>query len=434
MNARLGAILRSRFARSAVTLGGGTALGQALVFAATPLWTRLYGPDAMAMLGLFLAFVGMATVALSLRYDLAIVVARSEADAGTLLVLNLAMLPFTSGVAAAAFALVCHLGAGGYRAFPGWAAFALWILLAMTGAFTSLRFWCVRQGEFGAISRGLVQQGAARAVAPLLAALATSTWVGLLAGEFAGRILGVRRLFVRASGAIRSAAAGIDGKVARRCLRTYRQFPLLHLPSSLVDAVGGGLPMPLFASAYGASSGGQFFLAYRVVLAPATLVSAAVADVYHHRIVEAARGGGGNCRREVLTGGAYLLLAGLAIYLPVAVVAPFAAPWVFGAGWTQTGWAITGLVPAAISGTVTNPLSRAISLSSVPQAKWVADVVRFGLPLAAILACSSLGTSFVAAVAWFAAATAVGDLAYFLVILYSVAPHRLRALTDAEGA
>jgi O-antigen/teichoic acid export membrane protein len=423
-------VFRSAFGRNVLALGSGTALGQAVVFATTPVLTRIYGPNELALIGLFLAFIAPATVALTLRYDLAIVLGRNDDDARDLLAFSLLLLPATSVVAGGVFYALIKTGVGGYETLPLWAAPCMTLLLVATGAFTCLRFWCVRVGRFREIGFGLIQQGIARATVPILMGALTRTWVGLLVGEIAGRALGIRRLLDQSAAAVQLGFFRLNWKSIRTCLVRYKSFPLVILPSSVLDAISGTISVPVFAATYGTQLSGHFFLAYRVVVTPAVLISAAVADVYQHRILSATRSDPKECQREVFRAGRKLFIVSCCVYLPIAIVAPFASRLVFGNDWIAVGPVIASLTPAAISCMVTNPLGRTIAMSALPQIKFLSDVVRLVLPVSAIIVSYTNRGSFLSAAACFAVATFVGDCCYFLVVLYAVAPSRLRSLVE----
>ena len=53
------------FARSVTVLAGGTALGQAIVTLASPLLTRLYGPEDFGVLALYTAILSILLVVAS---------------------------------------------------------------------------------------------------------------------------------------------------------------------------------------------------------------------------------------------------------------------------------------------------------------------------------------------------------------------------------
>jgi hypothetical protein len=87
---------------------------------------------------------------------------------------------------------------------------------------------------------------------------------------------------------------------------------------------------------------------------------------------------------------------------------------------------IAAIAPAALSAIVVNPLGRTIAMSRIPQLKFIADAVRLVAPLWAIYLCGVHAISFIGAAASFAVATVIGDMCYFAIVMYAVAPQRLR--------
>src|SRR5699024_4669090 len=76
--------LSSPLMRNILAVASGTAAGQAVVLAFSPLITRIYGPEAFGVQGVFLALVSILGPAIALRYPMAIVVAADEGDADRL--------------------------------------------------------------------------------------------------------------------------------------------------------------------------------------------------------------------------------------------------------------------------------------------------------------------------------------------------------------
>jgi O-antigen/teichoic acid export membrane protein len=96
---------RSAFLGHVVTAASGTALAQALTLAFTPLITRLYGPEAMGLLGVFTAVVGSLAALSALSYPLAIVLPAPAGEAVVLVRLSLLLGLLTALAAAAVLAL-----------------------------------------------------------------------------------------------------------------------------------------------------------------------------------------------------------------------------------------------------------------------------------------------------------------------------------------
>lgn len=420
------ALSASDLLRNAINLGSGTALGQALVIAVTPLLTRLYGPYEMGLIALFMAFLLPASLGMSLRYELAIPQLADDGDADSLLALCLLMLPILALVASAAFAMLIVLGWFGYQGLPFWSVAVMWLLLVATAAFTALRFRAVRSSAFTTIGRALIAQGMGRALVPLAVAAATTTWIGLLSGEVAGRLLGVRSLAATAARPLHTAWRALDRSRALRLLRENSHCPLVFLPTTLIDALGPAAIAPAIAATYGVAAAGVFFLAHRLVLTPSGLVSASLADAYHARFIAILRRDPREVRTAVRSSAGYLLAIALAIYMPIALVAPWLVVPILGPSWSQLEFGVIALVPAAISGTVVSPVSRALVLSRIPQLRWLSDCTRSVLPLLAIVAAFQLELEFERALVLFSAATVFGDSVYLAVILYCVSAGRLR--------
>ncbi len=68
---------KGRLGRAVAVLVTGTAFGQLIVLAASPLVTRLYTPADFGVLGVFSAFLGILGIAVTLRYELAIPLPRT---------------------------------------------------------------------------------------------------------------------------------------------------------------------------------------------------------------------------------------------------------------------------------------------------------------------------------------------------------------------
>ncbi|MGH8308684.1 MAG: hypothetical protein ACRETX_02685, partial [Steroidobacteraceae bacterium] len=276
-------------ARQILTLGVGTAIGQAVVLLASPVWSRLYEPADFGRLGLVLSFLSAASVAVGLRYDLAIPLARDRNESIRLLLLCLLLAVPAAAIGGAVFAALCVTGALGFDAVPVWSAGIVAALLAVTAAFTALRFWHVRFSGFACISRSLIGQGIARALTPILLAPLHLGWFGLVAGEAAGRLIGVRKLALPVLSAVVAAARTTTRAELLESMRRFRQYPRVFLPSSILDALAAAIALPVFVLLFGIDVGGQFLLAQQIVLVPAALLSASLSDVYHVRFVESAK-------------------------------------------------------------------------------------------------------------------------------------------------
>ena len=391
--------LRGDSARGVLQLGGGTVLAQAALLLATPVITRFYPPPEMGLLGLVVAFLGVAGVVLGGRYDMAIVSARNDREADALLAVSLLAVAPLTVLAAAALAAMIRFDVLSYGSLPLWSLGLVVPALAMTGVFGALRFWFVRSGRYGGIGRAVVLQGCGRALVPAGLGALRPGWVGLLLGEVAGRLLGVVRLGREAWPSLRRALSPFDRSYFRRVLAENWKYPGFVLPSSLLDALGAALPLPLVASLYGGAAAGEYLLVMRLVSLPAGLVGASVADVFHSRLAEVSRSEPDRARPMLGRVSRHLALLGLVIFLPAALVSPWVFGWVFGSAWSRAGWVLTIVAPLALAALVVSPVSRLLLTAGRQQNKLMADAAMVIAPLAGLLAGRALGWPFLGAMA-----------------------------------
>jgi O-antigen/teichoic acid export membrane protein len=408
--------------RDVARLGGGTAVGQLAVVATTPLLTRLYTPQAFGQLGLVLAFSSVAMVIVGLRYDLAIASARDEHEADGLLGVALLSCIPTSAAAGLALWFMIHHRSLGFGGLPESAAPVVAVLLLATGGVMSLRYWNVRRFRFREVGIAAALQGAGRALVPLLLAVANPGWWGLLAGDATGRVLGAARLASGAIPRVTTLSARQMATVARRYLR----YPLVVLPSSLVDAMAVAVPLPIISAFFGVAAAGQFALVQRVAALPASLVAASFADVIHAEGSRLQQGGVDSLRPLAAQSFRRLGLVGAAIYLPVLLLAPVVFPVLFGSEWTEAGIAAAILAPFLWLTVVVSPLSRLILVSGRTDLKLLADVVCLLVPAAALFAARN--EEFRVALVAYAAASALAYLVYLGIIWRAAG--RQRPLSD----
>src|SRR4051812_14714904 len=75
----------SSFARHALTIGGGVALGQGVVVAVSPVLARLYTPAEMGLLAIYQATVSVLVIFATAGYEQAILLPRAHRQAAALL-------------------------------------------------------------------------------------------------------------------------------------------------------------------------------------------------------------------------------------------------------------------------------------------------------------------------------------------------------------
>ena len=254
--------VRAWLGKDFAQLLSGTALGQALIVLSTPVLSRLYSPADFGQFAVVLAFVGFVSVSLSLRFELAIVGERDDAQAGRLMWMSLALVPVIAAAWTIVFIVLNQLNLFDLGRLPIWCALIVLSILLLTGAFSALRYWHVRAGQFENLGRALAFNGLGRASMPIAAGLIRSDWIGLILGQLIGRALGIARLWKVASPAVAQARSATTSSAP--LWRKYWKYPGVLLPSSLIDALAQNLGIPLVAALFGMVPAGQFALVHRL--------------------------------------------------------------------------------------------------------------------------------------------------------------------------
>ena len=327
------------FAGGVFALSGGSMVSHLLAFACLPILTRLFAPEAFGAAEAFLAIMMVIGVVASLRYEAALMLPESDAEAANLLGICCTAVVVVTGltfVAAALFgdAMSDHLNVamlGRYK----------WLL--PVGVFTwglslPLRAWCRRNRRF--------RQIAALSVGETFTSVSSriAAGAGGLAGPGTLVLTSIAARAVPTLGMLykllRHDAAFIISHCKRREMvrmgRRYVRFPLIDIWSAFLRQVSYYLPVVLLAASLGAEVAGFYKLAVLCVQLPLLLVGNAIGEVFFQR---AAEGRAGGAEITELVEGVLERLIWIS-FLPMAVVAligPDLFSVVLGARWEEAG-------------------------------------------------------------------------------------------------
>ncbi|WBT38292.1 lipopolysaccharide biosynthesis protein [Hyphomicrobium sp. DMF-1] len=341
-----GLLKHNSFVASVGRLVSAHVFGQVILLAAMPLVTRLYAPADFGLLALFTGVFGVVLVASSLRYELAIPLARIDRDAFALLVLALLL----NGIFAVATAAAVFFWGGALSRALGAPTLVciLWVLpvsLLGAGSYRAFRLWAVRRHYFDAIAWTKIAQSAANAVSQVGLGLAGLGAVGLAISHCLGLTAGAYKLACTVDPAL--VRAGRHLRNLRMCAlaKRYDRFPKFDVPAAFVDALSVQLPNLLLAVLFNPVVAGHYLLADRVLGAPFSLLSQSIGQVLYARSRKAVEDGS-------MAALATKVLLGLAaaVAIPTLAVFVLSEPLfaiVFGDAWREAGlfagWLVMGL-------------------------------------------------------------------------------------------
>lgn len=401
-------LFKAQFARKVTVLAAGTALGQGIVLLASPVLARIYTSADFGVLAVFSATLGILSVLATLRYEEAIPLPRRDEEALPLLVLSLGIL----GVIVIAVGLGVWLAGDLAVALLNVPALKpyLWLLplaLAGMGCYQVLNNWAVRKAAFHDIAVTKVSQGLALALVQVVVGLLHRSPLGLVLGDFAGRVAGSGMLFK----VLRRSRLNIAPSVSRAALKTparvYWKFPAYTLPNALLNTVSQSIPNLLLSSLFSPAVAGCYFFALQVTSAPLTLISKSVAQVFFQNAAE--KHSQGQPLTELVRQVHWRLLwMAVAPSLVLMAFAPALFGWVFGAEWRMAGEYLRYLVPWLAALFVVSPTTYVFAIVNKQETMLVFELVVLALRVLAIVGGAHYSANPVWAIALFGA---VGFLA-----------------------
>lgn len=408
------------FIRNVGAVAAGTAASQAITMGFAPIITRMYGPEAFGLQGVFNSVMVLLTTISALGYPMAIVLPRSDVDA-----LSIGRLSFFIGATITAFAVLL-LGYFGDTLLKmlnaeAIAPFIYFIPMAMmisVGAGV-LAQWLIRKKAFrisstyGVANTFIVSGG--KAAAGLVAPTALTLIAANTIGQFLGLLLtywGWRRSDQKNARIERDLASG---KTAFQLAKEHADFPTLRTPQNLINAFSQSLPLLLLSSFFGAASAGQYSIALLVFGIPSALIANSVMSVFYPRVTEAVNNGE-DVRSLIIKATIGLAAAGILPYLLILIAGPRLFEFVFGSDWRTAGVYAQLLALWLFFGFINKPAVAAIPALRLQGGLLLYEVFSAGSKLVALW----FGFFFKNDVFSIAAFSVVGTIAYVWLILWVI--------------
>lgn len=396
--------------RAVAIVAGGHALAYAVAAVSYPILSRLYEPSEFGAFAAAAALLVVVLTIVCLTYDRAVPLPERDETAGDLIVVCVLATVALTTLVTVALAVAGRQILGLFNAealAPYWWLFAA--ALVAGGLYLALTGWAVRDRDFKGIAAARVGQSLAVAVTQVAAGIAGASSAGLLAGDALGRTAGGAQLSGRAWRRLGRALAGTTRARVWWAARRYRRFPLLGSWPTSINAVSQDAPLLLFITFYGASTGGLFALAQRLIGAPVALVVLSIWQVF---FAEAARQVRAGARLTPIFQTALRKLA--VAWVPFIILAPLLAVLlvgpVFGSEWSTTGTYIAILTPLYTAQVLSAPFA-ILEVLERQDLLVVREVLRIVLLTVAIVVAQLLELSALWAVVLLSAA---GTCAYLI--------------------
>jgi len=393
-------------------VGGGGAVGQFLVIAASPLLTRLFEPTDFGVYAIYTSVVIVAGTVACLRFDVAIPVPRLDSTAVALGRLATGTL-LTIAVLSAIFVAVAVAGRlGGLKLSltPGAAAGLIFLGVVGYGGYQLLNYWAIRRHLYKSLAQTRVTRGVMQVVFQVATGLIGTGAVGLMLGHALGHLSGL-------------VAIGRDffRHLVRRPLkwsrllwtaRRYRRFAVFSTPAALISSATLQLPPVLLALLYDPVAAGYFAIAQRVVATPAGIIGLAISQVFMSETMVLVRSSRRKMRVLYLRALASTFIIGLVPIGLIAVGGPWLFGLVFGDQWSEAGNFVRAMSIMFITQFAVYPVSQTLHAIERTDLQLLYDIVRMVLGVGTLVGLGLLHVAPVAALLGYSIALAAAYLFY----------------------
>ena len=329
----------STFVGNVLKLVTGSVFAQGIGVLVAPIVARLFAPEAFGIAAIFMSISSIITVVACLRYELAIMLPKTDEEAANLLGVSLFFVLITTGVSAliiffASDVIINSLNSPELKKY-------LWlipIVVFITGIFTALNYWNSRIKHFGQLAIVRVISSVVTQTIKLGAGLAGFVSGGVLIGtSILGQIIST--LFL--GGQIWKNDHMLFktnirwGKMIVE-MKRYKKFPIYNTWSAVLNTASQHAPTLILAFYFSPKIVGFYALGRTVLGMPMSLIGSAVSQVFFQKASEA-HNHTGNLSEVVEKVFKRLVSFGIFPILLITLIGEDIFVVVFGARWAEAG-------------------------------------------------------------------------------------------------
>jgi O-antigen/teichoic acid export membrane protein len=354
----------SRFSRDVLTLVTGTSVSLIITTLASPIITRLYGPAAFGLVALFTSITGILGVIVCLRYELAIVLPKSDEEAANIFGLCMLLVVVVSAITIPLL-MILEQPLVQFLKAPQLGQF-FWLIpptLLISGTFLALNYWNTRTKQFKRLSVARISSSFSTTGTQLGAGFLGFTSGGVLIyanvfGQLVSTsVLGLQIMrdhlsFFRQT---------ISWKGMADTLRNYSNFPKYDVWSALINQISWQVPVLLLSSFFSTTIVGYYSLGMMMVTLPMSLIGGSIAQVFFQRAAIAQHEGSLSHIFE----DAYSFLIKISLFplLLLTFIGQDLFILIFGPSWGVAGFYIQILSVWAVFFFVSSPISAILSIA-----------------------------------------------------------------------
>jgi len=330
----------SHFSKNVLTLVGGTTIAQLITIFASPIVSRIYGPDAFGLFALFTSIISIFAVIACLRYELAIMLPKTNEEAANIFGLCLLIVVFISFLSILILfisqSFIIH-----FLNIPQLEQFFWFIPLSIfiSGIYLALDYWNSRTKQFyrSSIARVFksfsstgIQIGVGSAGYASGGVLIGANIIGQIASA---SVLGIQILKDYLSFFKHNITWGGIVDSSKR----YSKFPKYDIWSALINTISGMLPIFILSAYFNSTIVGYYAFGLMVLQLPLSVIGSSIAQVFFQQAAEAKNISQEKLRITVEKTIKPLIFLGFFPVILLMLIGPELFSFVFGIRWEESG-------------------------------------------------------------------------------------------------
>jgi len=390
--------------KNSATLLSANAISQGIAFAVLPVIARLYSPDELGILALFLGIEGLLSVIANGKYDSAIVLSKSKSMAAN--TFNLCFL--INAVFSLLILIVLLLGSQPilsilhYESLEGVIYYLPFFVFIVAFAQASI-FWFNYNKRFALTARYTLWQGLINNGLKVASGFMKAGLTGLVWANLSSHFISILSCFTRKE--TWKQLFRFNKKEILAAASEHRKFPLYTLPHTFINMVSGNLPILLLSGYFGMAEIGLFSMGITIGFRPINLLSSSLDQVISQSMAERI-----NKQEPIWTILIQSIKKILLVVTPLFILAFFLAPLVLryflGERWEQSALYIQIMIPWLIISLFTASLSSIPSIFGKQRIALIIEIIYIVARLIALIigiyiqnfVCAIILFSFVSAV------------------------------------
>ena len=265
--------MKTEFSRNFIALFSGTTISQIIPFIVAPIISRLYSPADFGFYSFFISIVGLLSIIVTLKYEMAIILPSNTKIADQLLQTSILLSVFASSLILAITILgyfIFH-----YELIFLTLPFAVF-LLSIVNIYD--RFYN-RAKQYKKMSYQRIAKSSMESGYNLLGYIKTFKSYNLIYGFILSYLVSFLFVWINEYKTIKKVFSKISSLRIRLTLIRYIDFPKYTLPHTFLNTLSTSIPILLIPIYYDQSVLGSYTFGLKYIQAPLALISAAIYNV-----------------------------------------------------------------------------------------------------------------------------------------------------------